>query len=58
MGQRLTGSGRAASPAQRTGLWQIAGLLPAAGRGPVASTIACDVLLGVLPVVFVVSAAV
>ena len=58
MGQCLTGSGRAAYPVQRSGLRQIAGLLPAAGRGPVASTIACDVLLGVLPVVFVVSSSV
>ncbi|MFE1251642.1 ABC transporter ATP-binding protein [Streptomyces sp. NPDC058741] len=58
MGRRLTGSGRAAPRARRAGLRRIAGLLPAAGRGPVAATVACDVLLGVLPVVFVVSSSV
>ncbi|MEE1940645.1 ATP-binding cassette domain-containing protein [Streptomyces sp. TRM 70361] len=58
MGRRLTGSGRAAARSRRAGPRRIVALLPAAGRGPVAAAVACDVLLGVLPVVLVVSSSV
>ncbi|MHC3470970.1 ATP-binding cassette domain-containing protein [Streptomyces sp. 7R007] len=70
MGGRLTGRGRAAlregqaalrrsARGRQIGeLRQIVGLLPAAGRGPVAATVVCNVLLGVLPVVFVVGSSV
>ncbi|WP_198545958.1 ATP-binding cassette domain-containing protein [Actinacidiphila yeochonensis] len=52
------GPGRAATGRARPRMRPIAGLLPLAGAGPVAATVACDVLLGVLPVVFVVSGSV
>jgi ATP-binding cassette subfamily B protein len=41
-----------------SGLWEIARLVPQAGWPPVLATIGCNVLLGVLPVVFVVSTSV
>ncbi|MFD8308508.1 ABC transporter ATP-binding protein [Streptomyces sp. NPDC059690] len=67
MGRRLTGRGwavpgardaapRWTAPGERiAALRDMVGLLPAAGRGPVAATVVCNVLLGALPVVFVVA---